>query len=45
LVKAGHPAALSIKSLIDEEAKDIRLIGLNSDSDDEGLDPVCDENK
>jgi hypothetical protein len=45
MVKAGHPAALSIKELIDEEAKDINLIKLDSDSDDEGLDPVCDENK
>ena len=45
MVKGGNPAALSIKSLIDEEAKDINLIKLDSDSDDEGLDPVCDENK
>ena len=43
--KAENPAALSLKSLINEEAKNIHLIGLNSNSDDEGLEQVCDENK
>jgi hypothetical protein len=41
-VKAGHLAASLV---IDEEAKDFHLADLKSDSDDEGLDPVCDENK
>ena len=45
MVKAINLPASSFKSLIDEEAKDNHLADRSSDSENEGLDPVCDENK